>query len=119
MEMDYDESLGSREKNWAVVLHLSQLAGYAVPVAGFAAPVAIWLLKKEDMPSLDQHGRNVLNWIITELIYGVVALILCLVGIGFLLLFVLGIVGVVFPIIGAIKASDGVTWKYPLTISLI
>ena len=38
---------------------------------------------------------------------------LCLLLIGFFLLWVLGILAVVFPIIAALKARDGELWDYP------
>ncbi len=39
--------------------------------------------------------------------------------IGFFLLLAIGVVAIVFPIIGAMKASNGEVWKYPLTISFL
>ncbi|MEZ6095926.1 MAG: DUF4870 domain-containing protein [Pirellulaceae bacterium] len=39
--------------------------------------------------------------------------------IGFPLLLALAIAAVVLPIIGAIKANDGIAWKYPGTISFL
>ena len=45
-----------------------------------------------------------------------VFLVLALIVIGFLLLGVLAILGIVFPIIGGIKASNGEVWPYPLSI---
>ena len=60
-----------------------------------------------------------MNWIISEVIYGVLFVLLAFVFIGFPLLIVLGILGVVFPIIGGIKANDGEAWKYPLSIRFL
>jgi uncharacterized Tic20 family protein len=39
--------------------------------------------------------------------------------IGIPLLWALLVVGIIFPIIGGIKANDGVLWKYPLSISFL
>ncbi len=114
-----DRSTDKETNQWAMMLHLSQFAGYVVPFAGFIAPILIWQLKKDDLPGLDVHGRNVTNWMISSFIYAIIAGILCVVLIGIPLLIVLGILLVVFPIIGAIKANDGVAWKYPMTISLL
>lgn len=109
----------SETNQWAMMLHLSQYAGYVVPLAGFLAPVLIWLLKKDDLPGLDAHGRNVVNWMISSFLYAIIFGILCVVLIGIPLAIILGILLVIFPIIGAIKASDGVAWKYPGTISIL
>ena len=39
--------------------------------------------------------------------------------VGFLLLPVLAVLGIVFPIIGAVKANNGEFWEYPLTIKFL
>ena len=106
-------------RQWAFALHLSVLAGHAVPFAGLIVPILIWQLKKDELPGLDVHGKNAVNWIISAIIYAVISAILCLVGIGVLLLIALGIVGLIFPIIAGIKAIDGEAWKYPMAISFL
>ena len=101
---------------WALFLHLSQFAGFIVPFAGWIAPILIWQLKKAEMPALDPHGKVVMNWIISELIYCAVSIILVFVVVGIPLLVVLFLLGIIFPIIGSIKASNGEVWQYPLSI---
>ncbi|MHC4876568.1 MAG: DUF4870 domain-containing protein [Planctomycetota bacterium] len=107
------------ERQWGMVLHLSQFAGYAAPILGFVLPIALWQLLKDDIPSLDRHGRIIVNWIISEVIYLTVALVLAFVAVGFLLVPAVGVLGVIFPIIGAIKANEGEFWEYPLTIRFL
>lgn len=104
---------------WAMLLHFSQLAGFIVPIAGLAAPIIIWQLKKAEFPVLDQHGKIVANWIISELIYAAVCSVLVFMLIGIPLLAALGILSVVFPLIGGIKANNGEVWRYPLALDLI
>ena len=104
---------------WALFLHLSHLAGFVVPFAGWIAPILIWQLKKAEMPALDPHGKVVVNWILSELIYATVCIILIFVVIGIPLLIVVALLGVIFPIIGGIKANDGVVWQYPLSIRFL
>jgi uncharacterized Tic20 family protein len=106
-------------RQWGMFLHLSQFAGYLLPGLGFIAPILIWQMKKAELPELDPHGKNVVNWLISLIIYLAVSSVLAIVLIGIPLLIVLGVLAVVFPIIGAIKANSGETWKYPLTISLL
>ena len=107
----------SSARQWAVILHLSQFAGYIVPFAGLLAPILIWQLKKDDVPGLDEHGKNIANWMLSAFIYGFVCLLLTFVLIGFIGFIALAIMAIVFPIIGAIKANDGIAWKYPLSIA--
>lgn len=105
-------------KQWAMLLHLSQLAGVLVPGLGLAAPIVIWQIKKAQFPELDPHGKMVTNWIISVLIYCVAASLLSVITCGFgALLFVpIAVVAIVFPILGGLKARDGLLWQYPLTI---
>ncbi len=104
------------DRSWLVLLHLSQFLGYLVPLAGFVAPILIWLLAKDESEEIDRHGRNVANWIITSTIYWVVVIPFCFVVIGIPFAMLLGVLATVFPIVGAVKSSQGVDWKYPMTI---
>ena len=105
--------------NWAMVLHLSQFAGYASFGLGFLVPILIWQLKKQQYPSLDEHGREVVNWMISAVIYGVICAVLWLMLIGIPLMMLLGALAVIYPIVGGIKASDGQLWRYPGTIRIL
>lgn len=114
------EARQREENNWAVVLHLSQLLGLtAAPVVGLAAPIVIWLLMKEQYPGLDAHGKSVTNWILSSLLYAVICVASLFVFVGFVLLPALVLMGIIFPIIGAMEASRGKVWKYPLTIEFM
>lgn len=103
-------------RQMALLLHLSQLTGYVLPVLGYVAPILIWQLKKNDLPGLDAHGKNAANWILSEIIYLAVSAVLCLILIGFPLFIAVLIMGTVFPIIAAVKGNNGEVWKYPLAI---
>ena len=107
------------ERQMGMFLHLSLLASLVVPAAGIIVPVVLWQTQKEKMPALDAHGKMVTNWMISHLIYVIVSVVLMVVVVGFLTLLVVAVLGIVFPIIGAIKANNGELWQYPLTIKFI
>lgn len=118
-----NEGLPKEERQMGMFLHLSMFAGYVVPGAGFILPIVIWQMKKDEMPSLEEHGRNAVNAMITFLIAACVltllvfTIILSVVAIpGFI---VLGIAGIAMPVIAAIKAESGEVWKYPYCLSLL
>lgn len=102
-----------------MILHFSLFSGYIVPIAGLIAPIVIWQLKKPEFPEIDAHGKIVVNWIISAVIYACVFLLLILVAIGIPLLMVLGVLCIIFPIVGGIKANNGEVWKYPLSIPFL
>ena len=107
------------QKQMGLFLHLSQLASLVVPVAGIVVPIVIWQTQKDKMPQLDAHGKMVTNWMISSLIYAVVSVVLMLVLVGILTFFAVVVMGIVFPIIGGIKANNGELWEYPLTIKFL
>jgi len=109
----------SDERQMGLFLHLSQLASVIVPLAGIILPIVLWQTQKEKMPALDAHGKMVVNWMISCVIYSIASVILMLVLIGFLLILGVAVLAVVFPIIGAIKANNGELWKYPLAIRFL
>ena len=111
--------LEQQTRQWAFFLHLSVLAGLVVPIAGVVVPILIWQLKKAELPGLDVHGKNAINWIISAFIYAVVGFILTRAIIGGPLLIVLCVLGVVFPIVAAIKANNGEVWQYPFSIQVL
>lgn len=107
------------EKQMGMFLHLSQLINVVIPMGGIIAPIVLWQVKKEEMPALDAHGKMVVNWIISSFIYIVVSVVLTIVLVGFLTLLAVLILGLVFPIIGAVKANNGELWQYPITIKFL
>jgi uncharacterized Tic20 family protein len=109
-------SVEQQTRQWAMFLHLSLLAGCLVPVAGLVLPIVLWQVKKAELPGIDPHGRAVVNWLLSAIIYGLICVPLIFVIIGIPLLIALAVLGIVFPIIGGIKASNGELWKYPLSI---
>ncbi len=106
------------DRGYLVLLHLSQFAGYVIPIAGIAVPLVMWLVKRDD-PEIDRHGREVMNWLIFEIIAAVLCFLLLFVAIGIPLFIILGICGIVFPILGAVKASSGGFFRYPMLFRVL
>ncbi|MEM6787537.1 MAG: DUF4870 domain-containing protein [Myxococcota bacterium] len=108
-----------KAREFATFIHLSQLAGFFFPFLGLILPIILWQTKKDELPGIDAHGKAVTNWIISEIIYGVVCVILTLVIVGAFLLMALALASIAFSIIGAVKANKGELWHYPLTIKFL
>jgi uncharacterized Tic20 family protein len=107
-------------RQWAMICHLIALVGLLGNGIGFIlGPLIVWLLKREDDPFIDEQGKEALNFQITMFVALVISLVLALVLIGFVLFFLVMIFMTVFPIIGAIKANEGVHYRYPVTIRFI
>ena len=104
--------------DWALLLHLSLLLNWVLPIpfVGVITPLIVWQVGQKQHPSLDEHGRNALNWIISSTLYGTV---LSITVVGILLLPILAGLGFIFPIIAAIRANQGKAWTYPLSINIL
>jgi len=109
----------ANERQWIVATHLSALIGLVVPFGNIIAPLIIWLIKKQEYPGLDAVGRSVLNFQISWMIYAFIAGLTIWVCIGAVLLPAVAIAWLVFLLIGAVKASNGETYKFPLTIKML
>jgi len=108
-------SADSEQNNYAVFKHLSQLLGWLVPLLGFIVPIVMWQSRKDD-PLIDAQGRCIANWLLSTVVYWLICMVLTLILVGFFALTLLAIVGIIFAILGAINASNGKVWAYPLSI---
>ncbi|TDJ57475.1 MAG: DUF4870 domain-containing protein [Planctomycetota bacterium] len=107
--------ISDTDRHFGVGIHLSPLAAI---VAGplILAPLVLWLIRKDKSSFVDDHGRETINALISFVIYHVVAVITL---IGIIALPVLYIVGVVSLIRGAVAASRGELFRYPVTIRFL
>jgi uncharacterized Tic20 family protein len=107
---------GMEVKQFCMFMHLSQLSGFIIPFGGLILPIVMWATNKDKNEEVNLHGLIIFNWMLSALIYGFVCFILVFIIIGVPMLFALGIAGIVFCILGGIKANDGIHWPYPLSI---
>ena len=109
--------IGPEERGLAAVSHLSGLAGYIIPLGGILVPIIIWIVKS-DSRTISTIAKQALLLNVVVWILGIALLIpfftVILIPIAIVGWFGLGLVAVVLPIVGAVKASDGVYYRYPL-----
>lgn len=100
-----------------------KLLAAAIYVISFFAPIVgplvIWLVKRNESSFIDYHGKEYFNFMISYFIYTVASGVLTIILIGFIGLWLLGILAVVFTIIAAIKAYEGDTYRIPWIIRFI
>ena len=107
-------------RKWGMICHLVSLVGLLGNGIGFLiGPLAVWLIKKEDDPFIDEQGKEAVNFQLTMLIAALASALLILVVIGIVLLVVVGLLMTILPIIAAIQANEGTHYRYPLTIRFI
>jgi uncharacterized Tic20 family protein len=121
------------ERQYAMFLHISALAGLVLGGFFFLGPLIMWLIKKDESAFVDRHGRSALNFYISLVVYAVAAGVLLVLiavvtlGLGLILLIplivVVGIAAAVLlillPVLAAMKAREGQEYRYPLSIRFI
>ena len=109
------------ERQWAMGCHLMGLCGLLIPnlILGLIGTLILWLVKREDGVFIDDQGKEALNFQISLIIYSFAGVLLAFIFIGFFLLIALVIFAYVCVIIAAIKASEGVAFRYPACIRFI
>jgi len=118
-------SPSSEERTWALIGHLSALSAFVTGIGMILGPLIVWLIKKDSMPFAEDQAKEALNFNITVALAGVVLFVFTIVtfGIGLLLAWPLGIalfvVWLVLVIVAALKANDGVAYRYPFTLRLV
>ncbi len=110
-----------REDNQLLVItHLSQMLTFVTGFGGLIVPLVIWATQKDKVFQMDTHGKNIVNFQISLILYAILCIPLILAfGLGILGLIVIGILSFVMPIVNAIKASNGEAPKYPLSLNFI
>ncbi len=101
------------EKTWAIAAHLGPL------LLGFIAPLVVWLVYRERSMFLDRTGKEALNFQLTLLLGYLASFVLMCVFIGFVLIFVVYVVGIVFMVLATISVSRFEDYRYPVTIRFI
>jgi len=90
-----------------------------VPFGNILGPLVVWLIKKDEMPLVDDQGKESVNFQISTTIYFIISLVLCLVVIGAFMLAALAVFKIIFVIIATVSASRGERFRYPLCIRFI
>ena len=127
-------------RTWSMLCHLAALCGLLfaaispfvvvtspmVAICAILGPLIVWLLKRNDHPTIDANGREAVNFQLSVLIYtwvlGLIGALTLILLIGFAFLgaaALVAILGFVFAIVGAVKASHGVDYRYPFTIRFL
>jgi uncharacterized Tic20 family protein len=121
----------AQERQWAMFAHLSAIAGGLLTsntlggIGCVLGPLIIWQIKKDTMPFVTDQAKEALNFNITVALALLILVLLGVgtLGVGFLvtapLMLILGVAALVFTVIAAVKANDGVAYRYPFALRLV
>lgn len=105
-------------RTWAAIAHVSALVGLLGNGIGFLlGPLIVWAAKRDDHPFVDEQGKEAVNFQLTIMVAGAIGIALVFTVVGILiaipLFLALAVVAIVFPIIAAVQAHEGKTFRYP------
>jgi uncharacterized Tic20 family protein len=128
-------------RTWSMLCHLSALLGLFWWPGIVLGPLIVWQIKKNELPEIDPHGKEALNFQLTFVIlYFIAKIVLGIIagitigfglfwgspfaflggGFGLLsLLAIINIVAIVLAVIAGIKANNGEPYKYPFSIKFV
>ena len=110
-------SIAPEERGLAAITHLSGLAGYVIPLGGILVPIIIWNVKRDSrVISSIAKQAILLNVVAFLTVIALAILLLTIILIPLIILggIALGLLAIALPIIGAIKANDGMYYQYPV-----
>lgn len=103
----------AEKTKWLALLHISGLFALLIP------PVLIYLWKKEEVPEMEQHFTDVINFQISIIVYIFVSILAIMLVVGIILLPLIGILSTILIILNTIRVLNGKPYEYPLTIRFI
>jgi uncharacterized Tic20 family protein len=87
---------------------------------GWVAPLVALLVQGNKSPVARAHAVAALNFQLVWSVVGVIAWPLyCAFGLGILISLAAMAIGIIFGIIGGMRANEGQLYRYPMSISLI
>ncbi len=108
------------DKQLLLVLHLSQLLDLVTGIGGTIVPIIIWSSKKDEIFDMDEHGKAVINFRISMLIYILLSVPLTfLFCLGVFPIIIIGILSIIYPILNAVRVNDNQAPNYPFSIQFL
>lgn len=115
----------AEQRTWGMFCHLAALSAFFSGIGLVLGPLIVWLVKRDEMPFVNDQGKEALNFNITVSIVSAVLWIFSIVtlGIGLLiavpLWIAIALIWLIVTIVAAIKANDGEYYRYPFALRLI
>ena len=107
------------ERTWGMVAHLAALAFFIFPFGNILGPLIVYLAKRDHSAFVAAHAKEALNFNITVLLGGLVSCLLLLIFIGVLFGALIILFWLVMTIVAALKANEGLPYRYPFTLRLV
>ncbi|MFK7814063.1 MAG: DUF4870 domain-containing protein [Maribacter sp.] len=120
MEIINHQSIQRTDNQLLALTHASQLLTYVTGFGGLIVPLVIWLSSKDSVKGMDEHGRSIVNFQLTMLLFLAISVpAVLLLGLGLLGFLFVGVISFILPIVNAVRASNGESPSHFSTIKFI
>jgi len=128
---------GQEVRTWSMLCHISALAGFLFSLGSLIGPLLVWQLKKNELPEIDDHGKESFNFQLTVIIVSTILKVIFVPAFGVGLIFggpfsaigsglglgslylVVNLLGWVLAIVAGIRANNGDFYRYPFSFRFI
>ncbi len=107
------------ERNMGMLCHLLALSGFVIPFGWIFGPMIVWLIKKDQSEFVNRQGKDALNFQISMLIWTICCIPLIIIIIGIIALIGLAILNIIMIIVASVRAADGQSTEYPLSLKIL
>ncbi|MBT8177595.1 MAG: DUF4870 domain-containing protein [Eudoraea sp.] len=115
-----NQSTLREDRQLLVITHLTQLLSYVIGFGGLITPLIIWLTSKDRVEGMDEHGKTIVNFQLSLILYIIISIpAILLLGLGILGIIGVAVLGFVMPIVNAVKAGNGEEPSNFMTIRFI
>jgi len=116
----YNQDFKRVDNNLLVATHLCQLLTFISGFGGLVVPLILWYTQKDKVASMDIQGKQIVNFQLSIIVYYILSIPLILFfGLGLFVLFVVGTLGLILPIVNAVKVSNHQQPVYFMNITFI
>ena len=109
------------QRKWMLLLHSVPFFGLIIPFGNILFPIFIWIHKANDNKTYDIHGRAVINFHCSIMLYFIISLLLFFPfpGMNFFGTAAVVLFGIITTIVNIFSALSDGTYNYPLSIPFL
>ena len=109
------------QRKWMLLLHSIPFFGLIIPFGNILFPIFLWIHKANDNKTYDNHGRAVINFHSSIMLYFIISLLLFFPfpGMNFFGTATVVLFGIITTIVNIFSALSDGTYKYPLSIPFL
>src|SRR5262245_8728386 len=129
-----------REQNvrtWSMLVHLAALSVFIFTPGLVLGPLLVWQIKKNELPEVDKHGKEAVNFQLTVVIVNIILMFVLFgtigssffwrspvfmlgpgLGVGFII-WCINLLSIILAVVAGLRANNGEFYRYPIAIRFI